>query len=368
MALMKWMANIDSGETKKTGGFLKWTLLGASAVAVGGAIVYWRRKARPNARVNELLLYPVKSGKEVSLPQAIVTAQGFRGDRAFQINDTSGSICTPRDSSYALIFHLRSSLKDGILTLSMPKSEHSPASHFDVDLSKPTKPVRAKCEGLSAAPRPDEDRESLQDYGDEVSAWLSEQLGVPGCRLTGIGNGLDYRRVIIENPKQGDQLESTCLPLSLADEAPFQLASVASLGDLNKRLLERRQAKVTMDRFRPNIVIDGYNLAPWEEDTWKRIRIGEVEFRVWQRCARCEMVTIDRKSLKREKEPLATLATFRKRKGGGINFGMHLIPVIDSSSQGVKINAGQEIVVLEYDEQRRVEWAQLFRDARKSAF
>lgn len=39
------------------------------------------------------------------------------------------------------------------------------------------------------------------------------------------------------------------------------------------------------------------------------------------------MITIDRETLKRGKEPLATLSEFRERSHGQRNFGMHLIAV-----------------------------------------
>lgn len=240
----------------------------------------------------------------------------------------------------------------------MQTSQASDAQ-FIVNLQQqPTEKVRVTCEGLSAKPRPDGDRETLYDYGDEVAQWLSTQIGAPGLRLSGIGDGIGYGRVVITNPKQGDVPEEKDTPLSLADEAPVLLCSEASLSDLNRHLCARNQLEVGMDRFRPNIVVSG-GLRPWEEDTWKRVRIGKAEFWVWQRCARCEMITINRDSLTRGKEPLATLASFRKRAHGGINFGMHLIPCSDLP-YGSQLVVGQELVVLEYDAQRRSDWTQLY--------
>ena len=55
-----------------------------------------------------------------------------------------------------------------------------------------------------------------------------------------------------------------------ADAFPFLLISEESLADLNSRL----DSPVTMRNFRPNIVVKGCN-APYEEDTWKKIVIGE---------------------------------------------------------------------------------------------
>ena len=346
---------IDAVPSQRT--ITRWVLVGATAVAMGGVIRWWWKR-RSRIGVQELFIYPIKSCKEVPVKIATVTALGFRGDRVFQVNDAEGRHCTPRDKAVASLFRICCSLTDDTLQLSMPRSGSS-APQLEVDLRQPTSTVRVTCEGLSAAPRPDGDRETLQDYGDEAAAWLSAQIGVAGLRLSGIGSGSEYRRVIIVNPKQGDLPTEGSVPLSLADEAPFLLTSAASLKELNRHLRERQQPEVTMERFRPNIVVAGTALQPWEEDTWKRVRIGGVDFQVWQRCARCEMITIDRDSLKRDTEPLKTLASFRKRKGGGINFGMHMIPCSGLPAGGVDIYADQELVILEYDEHRRAEWVRL---------
>ena len=197
----------------------------------------------------------------------------------------------------------------------------------------------------------------LEDCGPNVAKWLREATGIPGCCLVGISD--NYTRYVKVNPKQGDEIPTGLLPrVSLADEAPFLLTSRSSLADLNKRLGERGKQQVDMRRFRPNIVIDG--LQPWEEDSLKRIRIGPVEFHVWQRCGRCTMTTIDRDSLERCGEPLSTLSTFRERENGQRNFGMHLIPDKPWELTEERISVGDEVEILEYDEERRAEWMRLF--------
>lgn len=114
-----------------------------------------------------------------------------------------------------------------------------------------------------------------------------------------------------------------------------------------------------MRRFRPNIVIGG--LEPWEEDSLKRIKIGPIEFLVWQRCGRCTMTTIDRDTLKRCGKPLNTLSSFRERENGQRNFGVHMIPVLENvESEGMVISVGDKVEILEYNEERRSEWMRLF--------
>jgi uncharacterized protein YcbX len=106
--------------------------------------------------------------------------------------------------------------------------------------------------------------------------------------------------------------------VSLADGFPFLMISEASLADLNARLEE----PVPMDRFRPNLVVTG--CEPFAEDGWRRVRVGGVRFRVVKPCARCKITTVDQQTAATSKEPLRTLASFRKR-GSKVHFGQNLV-------------------------------------------
>ncbi len=77
-----------------------------------------------------------------------------------------------------------------------------------------------------------------------------------------------------------------------------------------------------MDRFRPNLVVSG--CEPYAEDGWVRVQVGTVPFRVAEPCARCAITTTDHRTGARGKEPLRTLATYRK-VGGEVLFGRNLI-------------------------------------------
>jgi uncharacterized protein YcbX len=105
-----------------------------------------------------------------------------------------------------------------------------------------------------------------------------------------------------------------------ADGYPILLISEESLEDLNSRL----EKPIPMNRFRPNLVVRG--CAPFAEDTWKRIQIGEVELGIVKPCPRCVVTTIDKETLEQKKEPLKTLNTFR-RQAGEVMFGQNVIPL-----------------------------------------
>lgn len=290
--------------------------------------------------MSSLLIYPVKSCGEVVQGTVLVLAEGFKGDRVFQVT-ANGKFCTPRAKGMEKLFHIRCLLSELQLRLSLCSDPNLP--DCVIDLKAPTTEVEATILG---APRPNME-EILLDYGDVAARWLQKATSIENCRLTGISTR--YGRTVVMNPKVGDEVPEEDAPLSLADEAPYLLASSASLEDLNNRLLAEGAKHLDMRRFRPNIVVEG--LRPWEEETWKKIRIGDVEFWNWQRCGRCEMTTIDRDTLTRAKEPLKTLKKFHSMNGN-INFGIHLVPTRNLPAEGLEIRIGDTVDVLEYDQER----------------
>jgi uncharacterized protein YcbX len=106
--------------------------------------------------------------------------------------------------------------------------------------------------------------------------------------------------------------------VSFTDGFPLLLITQASLDGLNARL----ERPLPMNRFRPNLVISG--ATPHAEDGWQRVRIGEIEFAVVKPCARCVTTTIDQNTATAGREPLRTLATYRK-VGSNVMFGQNVI-------------------------------------------
>ena len=157
----------------------------------------------------------------------------------------------------------------------------------------------------------------------EINKWLSDKLNKT-VELVHMDEK-DVRP--IESSSNSDIV-------SFADAYPVLLTTMASLNDLNSRLTEA----VEINRFRPNILIDGG--APYVEDSWRKVKIGKVEFNVAKQCARCHNVNIDQRTGLATKEPLKTLSTYRK-DGHKVNFGVYLTPL----NEGI-IHEGDEVVVL----------------------
>lgn len=157
-----------------------------------------------------------------------------------------------------------------------------------------------------------------------VQIWDDHAVGVPhalGSAWFSNYLGSQHELVYMPEHHQRQVNPARAKPgdiVSFADAYPFLLISEASLADLNARL----EIPVTMERFRPNIVISG--TEPFAEDSYARVRIGAISFRGPKRCERCVVTTIDPLTSEVGKEPLRTLAKFRMQDQK-VWFGMNLI-------------------------------------------
>lgn len=261
--------------------------------------------------LSALTVYPVKSAAGVALTSARVDARGLAGDREWMAVDDKRTFLTQRTHPRLALVSV--AIADEGLALTAPGMPsftlHSPPSHAAVV------PVRVWSDVCGAVPA-----------GEEAAHWLSAFLG---CRCELVFMPGESRRPV----RAGGGAPAS--EIAFADAFPFLLVSEASLGDLNRRLA----TPVPMDRFRPNLVVRGCD--PFAEDGWLRIRIGRIEFRVVKPCARCSTTTVDQVSGERGREPLATLATYR-RVGNQVMFGQNLV-----HDGGGELRVGDEVTVLE---------------------
>ena len=262
-------------------------------------------------KITELAIYPIKSTRQVSLQQAQIVATGFAHDRTWVLADNEGRFITQRDYPQ-LVRVLATPQSEGLL-LQCP------------DLSELWVPTPAQGNLCSVSVW--KDQCDALDAGDEAALWFSQFLNT-SCRLYYQPENA-VRAVDSRFAKEGDRT-------GFADGFPFLLTTEGSLAQLNRRL----HSPVPMKRFRPNIVVDSTDA--FAEDSWKKIQIGEVIFRVAKPCSRCVMTTVDTETgTKTGKDPLATLAKYRKSEGG-IIFGQNLI----HDHPGV-IRVGDPVIILE---------------------
>lgn len=232
--------------------------------------------------VTSIHVYPIKSCRAIDLKAARLDELGLSYDRRLMIVDaaTSRFLTQREEPRMALIAPRLAPTSLQVTAPNMPL--------LKVDLNRDVPERREVTVWRFTGP--------AEDLGENAASWVSTVLERP-CRLVRFAD--DVQREV--NPKYAGPGVLT----AFTDGYPILIANEGSLDDLNGRASER----VPMSRFRPNIVIKG--AAPFAEDTWKRIRIGEVEVDVVKPCSRCAITTVDPATAKRGKEPLATLAQYR---------------------------------------------------------
>ena len=163
------------------------------------------------------------------------------------------------------------------------------------------------------------------DCGDEVSSWLSTFMN-QAVRLVFMAD--DCRRLVDNNYASNQEI------VSFADGFPILLISEASLEHFNQHL----SSPITMNRFRPNIVISG--CEPYAEDNWKKLQIGPLEFDLVKPCSRCVIPSINPSTGEKQVEVSKALAKHRRRDGA-VYFGQNLL----AKGQGI-ISINDPIKVL----------------------
>jgi uncharacterized protein YcbX len=262
-------------------------------------------------RVSGLFIHPVKSCGRVIVEEAVVGATGFELDRRWMVVGDDGGLLSQRAHPRLALVRVR--LGDDRLIIEAPEL---PALEV---------PVRVESKAATRV-RVWKDEVSAVNEAADASRWFSRHLGC-SARLVRLA-GDDARPLGSPSAQPADRV-------SFADGFPFLLISKASLDGLNRRL----PVPVPMDRFRPNIVVEGCD--PHAEDEWHRVRIGEVVFRVAKACARCIVTTVDQSTGDRGREPLRTLSTYRT-VDGQVLFGQNLV----HDGRGV-VRVGDSVTVLE---------------------
>jgi len=245
--------------------------------------------------LSALNVYPVKSCHGVAVSRCDLDAHGLRHDRSWMVVDDCGRFLTQRELPRLAL--VTTAIEERGIVLRAP---HRHAI---------TLPFAGARDG-DVAVEVWRHRGPATDGGDEAARWMSEHLGQP-VRL--VATARDHARPVSRDWFDGDA------HTGFSDGYPLLLISEGSLEDLNARLPK----PLPMERFRPNLVVHG--AAPYEEDLWKRIRIGAVELAVVKPCSRCTITTTDQRTGERDgTEPLRTLARYRKSELG-VLFGQNVV-------------------------------------------
>lgn len=257
------------------------------------------REANLAITLTALNVYPVKSCRGISLTEATLAATGLEHDREWMIVTPSGRFVTQREEPR--LASIETYLDEEGLQIILP------------DAGELFVPFNAHGGTLTAVVW--NDRCGAFDMGSQAADLLTAFLGKP-------------HRLVRFNPA-GQRLSNpvwtgiTPAFNLFSDGYPLLAISEASLTDLNSRL----EMPLPMNRFRPNLVFDGF--SPYGEDTVHELANGTVRLRAVKPCTRCKITTTDQKTgLVTGTEPLNTLRTYRlNRELKGVLFGQNVIPV-----------------------------------------
>ncbi|MDR0805817.1 MAG: YcbX family protein [Enterobacteriaceae bacterium] len=260
--------------------------------------------------LSRLYVYPVKSMQGLALSHAQVGESGLAFDRIFMLTDPDGTFITARQ--YPQLVRFTPALLINGVSITAPDGQSQTVAFSE--FSEPLSPTEVWGNHFTAHIAP-----------EKINQWISGYLK-RDVQLRWVGPELTRR---VKNRPE--------VPLSFADGFPYLLINDASFQALQSRC----PANIVIEQFRPNLIVN--NAAPFAEDSWQTIRIGEVIFDVAKACSRCIFTTINTESGTKhpQGEPLRTLQQFRTAENGDVDFGLNLI----ARNNGI-VRLGDELEVL----------------------
>ncbi len=265
-------------------------------------------EAQDDLLLSSLHVHPVKSCAGVAVDEALLIETGLEFDRAWMVVDESGEFITQREQPRMAL--VKPKLRTDDIQLRAPGML---ALHLRLDTAD--QPCRVKVW---------DDTVAAYDMGDLAAQWFSDFLG----RRVRLARFDPAERRLADARWTGPFESET----AFSDGFPLLVTSTASLAELNRRLLAAGHDAVAMQRFRPNIVLDGVEDAHGE-DFIDELTIespdGPVLLKLVKPCGRCTIPDVDLASALQGHAVADTLAAYRvePRIGGGLAFGMNAIIV-----------------------------------------
>ncbi|MEP6824276.1 MAG: MOSC N-terminal beta barrel domain-containing protein [Ramlibacter sp.] len=268
------------------------------------------------AHISRLFVYPIKSCAGVALSQAVLTETGLDLDRAWMVVDEQGEFVTQRELPRMAL--IRPQLKHYEVVLRAPGML---ALHLTIDAVEAPSRVRIWNDEVPA-----------YDMGDIAAQWFSDFLG---RKLRLVRFDPEHRRLSSLEWTGGIEALN-----QFSDGYPVLVISEASLQGLNERLQAAGEQPVTMERFRPNLVLSG--IEAHDEDRLDLLRIattdGEVQLKPVKPCPRCPIPNVDPATAEVNPVVADTLQRYRKSDllNGAVAFGMNLI-VLQGADQTLRV-------------------------------
>lgn len=274
------------------------------------------------ATVTELLIYPIKSCAGISVPEAQFHVSGLVAegvhDREWMLVTQDGQFLTQRE--YPRMALLTPRIDGDAVEVTAPGMPplRLPLAH---DAAARSMHVQIWDHSVDAA-----------DCGDAAAAWFADAIQGP-CRLVRF-------RPDVHRPTSTKWTGGAPAETRFADGYPILVIGQASLDDLNARLQAAGRAPLPMNRFRPNLVVDG--LEAFEEDYVESFATDGLALRPVKPCARCPIPAIDQATGIPGPDPLDILQSYRAnpRMEGAVCMGMNCIV---TAGTGSSLYVGQQL-------------------------
>lgn len=272
------------------------------------------------AKIAQLFIYPIKSCAGIELKEATLTDTGLDLDRAWMVVDDKGEFVTQRQLPRMVLIQPLLKTYDMIV-----KAPGMLALHIAID--EVEQPVMVKVW---------EDTVKAFDMGDVAAQWFSDFLGQK-LRLV----RFDPEQTRLSSMQWTGGIEAKN---GFDDGFAVLVTSTASLKVLNDKLVQAGEQAVTMQRFRPNVVLTG--IEAYDEDRLDTLNITSkeavVQLKLVKPCTRCPIPNIDPQNGKSSPVVGDMLQTYRQnpQMDGAVTLGMNAIIL---AGEGAVLRVGQSV-------------------------
>ena len=272
------------------------------------------------AKIAQLFIYPIKSCGAIELKEAVLTDTGLDLDRAWMVVDENGAFLTQREEPRMTL--IQPTLTSFDLIVKAPGM-----SSLKLAIDEVAEPVTVTVW---------DDTVKAFDMGDEAAYWFSDFLNQT-VRLVRFDP--EQKRLSSMEWTKGIEAKN-----GFDDGFAVLVTSVASLKVLNDKLTAAGERAVSMQHFRPNVVLTG--IDAYDEDRLDTLNIqakeAVVQLKHVKPCARCTIPDVDLQNGKQGTAVADMLQTYRANQlmDGAVTLGMNAIVL---NGEGATLRVGQAV-------------------------
>jgi uncharacterized protein YcbX len=313
--------------------------------------------------VSDVCIHPVKSMRSISLPKSQIDWKGLIDDRRYMVIyelplPVYKTEWSSTDVRYRFLTQ-RQCPSLATVQATFQKKDDEVVNEFLI-LKQQTDTIQIPISSTSLLQKYRvgiwDDIVWVEDMGDDVATFVQQivdkdtECTVDSCRVRLVRQTVDDQRRADDKfvPSYAKTWSGSSPLVSLTDGYPILIANQSSLDELNRRLEKAGKSTIPMSRFRPNIVVQGRNVEPFEEDNWKIISVGAVLFAIVKACPRCKQSCTDQLTGQVHDEPVQTMKSFRAlgMEGDDVFFAQNAIPLL-GPNRIESIQVGDPVRIIE---------------------